>query len=410
MRQRETRKKSIALFGHFDSSNFGNESTLQAILYNIRQRHPDATLVCISTGPEGTVATHNIEAIPISEKLLRFWVPRNPLTRVLRKFCIALVVEPYSWVKGFLKLKRTDMLVIPGTGLVTDAYGLLNWGPYSLFKWSVIAKLCRSKLLYISIGAGPIHTPLGRRLIRAALALSDFRSYRDLTSMMYLNSIGFRTGSDRVYPDLAFSLPYAVIPRQCTRTGSRKVVGLGVMGPAGTYSTSSNSDASFLNYLQQLETFVTWLLREEYDVRLLIGDLGDVGAKQELVSLLKKRLLVWDDRRIIDERISSVQDLLSQISATDVVVATRFHNVLLALLCKKPVLSIAFHHKCELLMRAVHLPEYCLDINGLKADKLIEKFCDLEKNADNIKLLIESRSIAFREELDEQYNLIFNYI
>jgi polysaccharide pyruvyl transferase WcaK-like protein len=63
----KTSKMSFALFGHFDSSNFGNECTLQAMIYNIRRRHPNAKLICISTGPAKTAATHHIEAIAVSE-------------------------------------------------------------------------------------------------------------------------------------------------------------------------------------------------------------------------------------------------------------------------------------------------------------------------------------------------------
>ena len=124
-----------------------------------------------------------------------------------------------------------------------------------------------------------------------------------------------------------------------------------------------------------------WLLAQEYDVRLLIGDRWDVHAIQEFRDLLRERLSVYDEGHIIDEPVFSVEDLLSQIAATDIVVATRFHNVLLALLCDKPVISISFHHKCESLMSAMGLSAYCLDINDLKADRLIEKFCDLETNA-----------------------------
>jgi polysaccharide pyruvyl transferase WcaK-like protein len=117
--------------------------------------------------------------------------------------------------------------------------------------------------------------------------------------------------------------------------------------------------------------------------------------------------LADDDKHIISERIFSVQDLLSQIAATNVVVATRFHNVLLALLCDKPVIAISFHHKCESLMSAMGLSAYCLDINDLKADRLIEKFCDLETNATKVKPLTREKLREFREALDEQYRFIF---
>jgi polysaccharide pyruvyl transferase WcaK-like protein len=409
MKERERKRKTIAFFGHFDSTNFGNESTLQAILYHLRRFQPDAEVTCISTGPEATIATHHIGAIPLSETFIESWVPRTPLIRALRRICIALS-EPYRWAKGLIRLRRTDMLVIPGTGLLTDAYGIFSWGPYNLFKWSLIAKMCRCKLLFVSVGAGPIYGTLGRYFVKSVLALADFRSYRDNSTLQYLKGIGFRADNDRVYPDLAFSLPEAAIPHQDSKKICRSVVGLGVMGNAGRYSVAGPSDTIYLAYLDNLVTFLKWLLSREYDVRLLSGDLGDVHAHRAFTDLLKEQLSVCELARVIDEPICSVEDLLSQIAATDIVVATRFHNALLALLCNKPVISISFHHKCESLMSAVGLSEYCLDISALKADRLIEKFCDLVRNADEVKLLIREKAREFRETLDEQYKYIFSGI
>ena len=407
MKKRDNKRRKIAFFGHFDSTNFGNESTLQAILYHLRRFQPDAEVTCICTGPEATVATHHIEAVPLAETFVKSWVPRNPVSRVLRKVCIGLPSEPYRWIKRFTRLRHTDMLIIPGTGLLTDAYGLFGWGPYDLLKWSLIAKVCRCKLLFVSIGAGPIYGILGRCFVRAILSLADFRSYRDNSTMQYLKGIGFHADSDRVYPDLAFSLPERAIPHRPTKKNRRSVVGLGVMAYAGKYSVARPSDIIYSEYLENLATMVGWLLAREYDVRLLSGDVGDVHARQEFGDLLRERLSVCDEGRIIDEPICSVEDLLSQIVATDIVVATRFHNVLLALLCNKPTISISFHHKCDSLMNAMGLSEYCLDINNLKADRLIGKFCDLETNANKIKPLIGERVRKFREALDEQYKLIF---
>ena len=99
--------------------------------------------------------------------------------------------------------------------------------------------------------------------------------------------------------------------------------------------------------------------------------------------------------------------MLSQIVATDIGYGTRFHNVLLALLCDKPVISISFHHKCASLMSVMGLSEYCLDINAFQADKLIEKFCELETKLDIIKRSTRAKAMEFRAALDEQYEYIF---
>jgi polysaccharide pyruvyl transferase WcaK-like protein len=405
---KQAARKNIAFFGHFDSTNFGNESSLQAILYNLWRFQPDAEVLCISTSPEAATATHHVKAIPVAKRFIDCWRPRNPLSSLLRRVCITLPNEAYRWVNGLFSLWRVDVLVVPGTGLLTDANGLFYWGPYNLFRWSLIAKLCRCKLFIVSVGAGPIYGVLGRWLVKSILSLADFRSYRDQSTMQYLAGIGFKTDSDRVYPDLAFSLPQAVIPRRGAGNSRRPVVGLGVMEYAGKYGVANPTDKTYLAYVDNLATFVEWLLARGYYVRLLIGDLGDTNAKNNFKNLLRKRISASNEERIIDEPIRSPDDLLLQIAATDLVVATRFHNVLLSLFCNKPVISISFHHKCESLMSSMGLSEFCLNINNFDADQLREKFCRLEQNCDALKSSISQKLIEFREALNNQYEVIFN--
>jgi len=417
MKERAEKRTKIALFGHFDATNLGNESTLQAILHHLRCYQPDAEVTCISTGSEAIGARYQIEAIPISENLVKSWRPRSRLLRLMRSVVVGIPSELYRWIACFKRLRRTDALIVAGTGLLTDAYGLTGWGPYNLFKWALMAKISRCKLFFVSVGAGPIKTTAGKWLIRSALSFADFRSYRDVSTVQCLNGIGFRTDDDRVYPDLAFSLPITVVSQAHTESRQRTAVGLGVMAYSGQYkripgdeqgSILEQSNTSYLAYLESLANLAGWLLARENDVRLLIGDLADVSTTQEFKCLLRKRPPVSAEAHIINEPIRSVDDLLSQIAATDIVVATRFHNVLLALLCEKPVISISFHHKCASLMTAMGLSGYCLDINDLKTDGLIEKVCDAELNADRLKALIRGKVGEFREALDEQYRFIFN--
>ena len=113
------------------------------------------------------------------------------------------------------------------------------------------------------------------------------------------------------------------------------------------YGVEKTTSEDYAAYLETLAEFVKWLLARDYDVRLLIGDLADVPVKQEFRSLLKQRSVTYEEGRIIDEPVASVNDLLKQIAATDFVVATRFHNVLLSLLLNKPSIAISFHHKCS---------------------------------------------------------------
>lgn len=407
MKDREKLPKRIAFYGHFGMGNFGNECTLHAILCHFRRFLPDAQLSCITDGPEGTTAIHNIEATPISETLFKSWKPRNPLARLVRRLSAGIMSEVYRWANGIRILRQIDMLIVPGTGLLTDAYGLFSWGPFNLFRWCLTAKLCRCKLLFVSVGAGPIYGAPGRWLVKSALSLADFRSYRDSASALFLESIGFRTTNDRIYPDLAFSLTDAVLTDHRSKNDGKLVIGLGLMAYAGKYSVPNPTNETHQAYLNSLAESVKWLVAQKYDVNVTVGNSWDMPVKQEFRRLLKEQLSEVDEGHIIDEPNSSVEELLLQIAATDLVVATRYHTVLLALMNNKPAIALSFHPKCASLMDAMGLSEYCLDINTLDADCLIAKVRDLEKNASKLKPLIRQKTEEFRRALDEQYELIF---
>ena len=393
----------IVVFGHFGAGNFGNEGTLQAMLYNLRRLNPEAELSCICTVPERVAADYQISARLISETVVGPWRWRNPVVRWVRKLLIGVPSEAYRWFKAFTMLSHTDVFIVPGTGLLTDAYSLLGWGPYSTFKWCVIAKLCRCKLLFVSVGAGPLYSRRGRFFIKTALNLADFRSYRDASTQRYLESIGFRTTHDNVFPDLAFSLPEWHF--NSSQSARRPIVGIGLMEYAGRYSVEKPTNAVPSAYMENLVAFGEWLLEHGYDLRLLIGDLVDTGVKREFKSLLM-RSGAYGKERIIEGTIESTEELLSQLEATDFIVATRFHNVLLSLLLNKPTIAISFHHKCSSLMSQMGLTEYCLDINHLQADVLINQFRRLEENATILKATIAEKVKGCRDALDEQYAVI----
>jgi polysaccharide pyruvyl transferase WcaK-like protein len=400
-------QKKICFFGHFGSPNFGNEITLQTILHHLRRCLPEAKIACICTGPEALRATEKIETIPISRTFVHSERRRTRLGRWLRRIFIGVPSELYRFLEGFKTLKGTDMLIIPGTGLLTDAYGLSGWGPYSLFKWSLIARLRGCKVRFVSVGAGPIYSILGRYFIKSALSMADFRSYRDDASMACLKGIGLSTTGDRLYPDLVFSLPENAIPQNDEKRAGRTVVGLGVMTYAGKYSVEKPSDAIYLEYLHNLVAFAGWLLAHDYVVRLLIGELSDRSVLKDFKSLLKASSGEYDEERIIDRPALSVEQLLPQIAASDIVVATRFHNILLALVMNKPVIAISFHHKCASLMSDMGLAEYCHDINHMNVGRLIEQFQNVERNAENLKRVIGRKVGKLREALEEQYKLVF---
>jgi polysaccharide pyruvyl transferase WcaK-like protein len=398
--------RQIVFFGNFGTKNLGNECTLDSIVRAALNRVPDARLLCLCPVPDDTATRHHMLAFastsaPPSEKSeLAQWV-----RRVLR-----IPVETLHWVKGIRLIAGSEMLIVPGTGLISDHLtGPLGW-PYDTFKWSAIAKLCRVKLLFVNVGVGPIDHPLSKWFIKASLRLADHRSYRDIASKKYLDNIGFATEGDRVCPDLAFGLPQEMFSNQIADADARKFIGVGLKDYHGPGGSADRPDAKAYGlYLETMANFVLWLSSRNYKVRVLIGDVTyDSKVALDFVELLVQKGISLSDGSVISEPALTVEQLIGQLATTDLVVSPRFHNLVLAMMQKKPVLALSSHSKLDSLMFDLDLAEYCVPLQDLSVDTLIERFLQLEENAEVLQSYIGRKTKTFREELDREYTEIFS--
>ncbi|PYK09911.1 MAG: hypothetical protein DME65_11135 [Verrucomicrobia bacterium] len=158
----------ILFFGVFGNQNLGNECTLQATMYNIHKALPNATFTCLCTVPKDTELRHGIPAFAAHGEYpawldSQLWSRRGSrLVKLLRKILFRIPLELIHWGKGFKIVKGSNMLIVPGTQVVSDYLtGPFSW-PYDIFKWALIAELCRTRLLFLNIGVGPIYHPLSR--------------------------------------------------------------------------------------------------------------------------------------------------------------------------------------------------------------------------------------------------------
>jgi polysaccharide pyruvyl transferase WcaK-like protein len=410
MRSASKKVKKIAFWGNFGVGNLGNECTLQAIIYNTQTRIPDAELICICAEPEDVSARHKIKAIPVHEKFFGPWPWNNRLILFLRKIVIGIPGELCRWVKALKILKDTDMLIMPGTQFLSDNLSKpLGW-PYRAFKWSVISKICRCRLLFVSVGVGPLRRPLSKLFVKAALSLADYRSYRDNLSKQYLLRIGFDSMNDQIYPDLAFSLSEASMPTSAFMSKT-SVVALGVKNYEGQYGPLPRlheADDIYQLYINKIVTFMAWLLEHKYTVQLVIGDLNtDPQVLADVKMLLFKRKIKYKDVQIIDEQIDTVEKLISHLATSNIVVSSRFHNVILGLLLNKPVFALSYSEKFAELMQGFDLARYEYHIDQLDVNPLIESFTELEKSSDKVKERISRKVEEYRNALEKQYMIMY---
>jgi polysaccharide pyruvyl transferase WcaK-like protein len=109
------------------------------------------------------------------------------------------------------------------------------------------------------------------------------------------------------------------------------------------------------------------------------------------------------------EEIDTIQDLLKQLAQTDIVVASRFHNVLCSLMLERPVISLGYHEKNVNLMSEMGLEKFCQHIEDFTFDKLVEQFECYASELEVATQRIHQKNEQYRQLLDEQYrNILFN--
>lgn len=114
-------------------------------------------------------------------------------------------------------------------------------------------KIASTRLIFVSIGAGPVAHPLSRVFIRWASVLAAFRSYRDQVSHDFMKHLDVNPAQDFVSADIAFALP--TVPDE-HRVSSDQCVGIGVMIYRGWRKDEKDGDAIYGEYRAKMTTLV----------------------------------------------------------------------------------------------------------------------------------------------------------
>lgn len=386
--------KRIAFFGYFGMGNFGNDGSLEAMLRLVAKVRPETQVLCVCPRPTNIAGRFGVPSIAINYRLKNQWLQRfdHLLMNVPRE------VMSIIWTIRHIKL--LDVIVIPGTGILDD-FGTRPKGmPYWLFRWCLLARIFGTKILFVSIGAGPIHHPLSRWLMKSAAEMAAYRSYRDEISREFMARIGSDVINDPVYPDVAFALPQPATLRKKKRNNEPLTVGIGVMSYNGWRGDKARDEAVYNAYLRKLKCFVSWLLAEGYRVRILMGDTSDQRAVNTLCQMIEQDGRSHPD--LVAQSADSLLDIMEQIADTDLVVATRFHNIVCALKLGRPTLSIGYANKNSVLLAKMGLADFCQHIEQLDVNILIRQFQKLSDGRKDYERRIRIINSGFLELLQHQ--------
>jgi polysaccharide pyruvyl transferase WcaK-like protein len=239
--------------------------------------------------------------------------------------------------------------------------------------------------------------------MKAAARMAQYRSYRDTVSKAFMDSIGFNTGADPIAPDIAFGLPTPESVEPAPGSSEPLIVGVGVMAYYGWCGAKAEgAGAIYQAYLTKMARFVLWLLDRGHPVRILTGETSDWRAVEDLLAIIASTRPDFPRHRVVAEAAHSLHDVMRQIAGTQVVVATRFHNIVCALKMCRPSISIGYAKKNDVLMAEMGLGELCQHIECLDVDVLIEQFNALVAERHRHEQTMLQVNSLYRERLAQQ--------
>jgi polysaccharide pyruvyl transferase WcaK-like protein len=393
-----TREPRVGFFGRLGSGNLGNDASLEAILAYMRSEHAGASLDAMCSGPQRVTARYMLPATHMH------WL-HSPQRSMWRPMAVALSALRISaglcidaW-RTAVWVRRHDVVIVPGMGMLEATAVIRPWQePYSMFLLAAFGRLFRTKVALVGVGASPIPQRSSRWLLTMAARLAHYVSYRDEYSRQAMLRMGVTRKHDPVFPDLVFSLP-----APSDSSGPPATVAVGVMAYWGTAVDGRKAQTIHDTYLDGMKDFVRWLMETGHNVRLLIGDHDD---EPEARAILADANMHWQGpgaAPIDFQPVSSTDALMSRLALVETVVATRFHNVLVALACARPTLAIAYGGKHRALMAQMELEEFCQNIRQLDVERLKEQFIALRADSERIQRMLATHARAHQGRLHEQF-------
>ena len=426
--------KRVGILGHVGNKNLGDEAIIAAVIQGVRRRCPDASLCAFTANPDDTIARHGIAAHPLRRGSMRAGAaqaatrtqgparPRRGIKDALKRIPMVyaglsflrdtvnaargVVAESWFLMRSYRAARGLDLLIVAGSQQLSDNIGGPWSFPYTLLKWSLLARAAGAQVVYLSVGAGPIDSRLSRRFIRWALATASYRSYRDVGSQELIAAIG-GPANDPVVPDLVHGLDATLPAPRPRRPGAPLVVGINPMPFADPRFWHEADPAAYDHYVRTLAAFAGWLAETGRDVLFYPTQLrADPPVIADILAVLKQTGPAGFERRIVERRVESFDDLMTALAATDIVVPTRFHGIVLGFLLGTPVLGIAYHPKARDLMAQMDQSEYVVDVEPLELADLQSRFTALEANRERSTRQIAGHAAACRRSLDLQYETV----
>jgi polysaccharide pyruvyl transferase WcaK-like protein len=421
---------TIGLLDHMGYGNLGDAATQEALIAHIRLRLPESQIVGFSLNPADTEQRHGVPSYSITNwhpgldrqtmaagtatsgstiPTLKSFLKRIPILSPLLRSVQNLAREVKHLARSYGRVRALDCLIIAGGGQFGELWRGPWSHPYNIFKFSLLARLARTRLLVVNVGAGPLKSRMGKAFIKWSVEMADYVSFRDVESQALVDCLNVRRKTT-VCPDSAYALDVSRYTRPDMPNVRRQlVVGINPIGFCDPRIWPRQNQALYSRYLDCLAEFLVWLSGEGYVPKIYSPEASvDTYAIEDLKDRLRTRLPASDLAELFVPPTETLGSLLTEMAGFDFVVTSKFHGVIFSHLLAKPVVAISYDLKIDHLMQAVGDSQYCLNIESFDSASLRLAFSELVENGSALKIKYRQTVEVRANSLNRQFDDLFS--
>lgn len=386
----------IGLLSPQSNRNLGDTATFAAAIAAYRRRLPHAELVVVVPEPVDTARILGTAAFPLYGDGV--YVPPPSGEAIVDRVAPNVATARLTSMRRIYEFVRhLDAIVFTGGGQLDDFWGGAWALPFWLLTWAAAGRMRGVKVLFQAIGYDRLTSLTSRFLALSALRLAHYRSFRDEESMQMARAIGL-SSLCHVTPDLAFALEWGAGERGAEAERSEPYV---IVNPVSERMWTHRHDSSYPNYLDAFVVVSRQLIERGIAVKLLsTQDRMDSDALTYVADALSRDAMPnWE--RVHCTRLDQFMALASR---AKLIVSSRLHGLILALVAGTPAVSVAVMRKMTRLMIDAGLSEYNLEIDTLHPNAMTAVVDRAIANETHLRLHVARIVSNYRRHLDEHFD------
>lgn len=347
----------ITLLGSSSGRNAGDAALIRAIVDAVSAEVPDAHFEIPTISPSFLKRHYAGEAV-------------TPIPMLPWNLSVKFLGLP-----TFRSVARTDATLVFDAVLFDRA--LRN--PLFNYLWPLsfllpYARKQGKKVVFYNVGVGPIHTPVGRRVLGRVLAAGHLFTIRDPDSLALAREVGLPEGAPvMLTADAAFNHRPAPEPRIREILASfglpaeRPRIGINVNAYLDTWATAAGGKVGRARFVAVMAEVLDRMVdRWNASIVFFVTQHMDRAVTREVLEGMKRS----SHARTLSNWDRSPEELQGVMGEMELFFGMRLHSLLLAASQLTPIVGLVYQSKVESLFRYLEIPERALPFSPFDAATL----------------------------------------